>query len=340
MPSREFKSTWHFRPASSLVFIAVLFSPGQALCEEQPPPLPLPQPGVPQTPVSDTFDDMQAPRDYLSEKVTRYANNIDRFFGGDRHYQESNASRLHMRLSRATGYGGDRKLDFSVNLDLKLPVTEGRMRLLFETDPEKNAMDTSTKGTAAFPNKTVAPKSAAMALRYSSSDDGAWYFRTDGGLKFPLPIKPFVRAMGGYSTSAGEWQLAATESVYWFNTLGVGETTQLNLERKINEQFLFRSTSFSTWLNDKQNFDLGQSLSVLHAVDDRTALLYQVSAVGVSRPQHQVNDYVLLTHYRYRLHQKWLFFEISPQIHFPKELKYQSSFALSMLLEVLFDDSR
>ena len=46
-----------------------------------------PQSGIPQTQVMDSFDTMQAPRDYVSGKVTSFASYIDRFFGGDRHYQ-------------------------------------------------------------------------------------------------------------------------------------------------------------------------------------------------------------------------------------------------------------
>ena len=35
-----------------------------------------------------------------------------------------------------------------------------------------------------------------------------------------------------------------------------------------------------------------------------------------------------------------LYFEIIPQLHFPRDRQYQNNFALSMRLEMLFDDSR
>ena len=81
---------------------------------------------VPQIEQPDRFDAMKAPRDYLSGKITRFANYIDQFFGGDRHYQESNQSVLQLNLTRATGYGGDGNFKFAARLNLKLPVTEGR----------------------------------------------------------------------------------------------------------------------------------------------------------------------------------------------------------------------
>ena len=64
-----------------------------------------------QTQQSDVLDSIDAPRDYLSAQIASFANYIDRFFGGDRHYQESNQSVVQLDLTRATGYGADRKYD-------------------------------------------------------------------------------------------------------------------------------------------------------------------------------------------------------------------------------------
>ena len=88
------------------------------------------------------------------------------------------------------------------------------------------------------------------------------------------------------------------------------------------------------------DFDLRQDLSLFHKLDSRRALLYQVSVLGVTRPQTQVTDYVALLVYRYRLHREWIFFELSPQLHFPKVRDFRPSGALSMRLEFLFDKSK
>ena len=332
MSSFERKSIWLFRLSSSLLLGIALLFPLKLLGAEQ---------SAPQIQQSDRFDSMEAPRDYLSGKITSFASYIDRFFGGDRHYQESNQSVFQLDLNRVAGYGSDRKFDLAARLNLRLPITEGRLHLLLETDPEKNITAEPTPGQTVLRNQVVAPSSVALAARYETAVANVWHFSTDAGLKFPIPIKPFVRTRASYSAPMGdEWRLTATQSAYWFNTLGVGETSQLDLERFISEPVLFRATSTATWLNDKQNFDLRQDLSIYHTLNDRTALLYQASVIGVSNPASAVTDYVMLLLYRYRLHREWLFFELSPQLHFPKDKNYQFSPALSMRLEVLFDESR
>jgi hypothetical protein len=247
---------------------------------------------------------------------------------------------LQLDLTRTAGFNGDRKFDLAARLNLRLPVTEGRLHLLIETDPEKNITAEPTPGQTVLRNQVVAPGSVGLAARYETAVANVWHFSTDAGLKFPIPVRPFVRTRGSYSAPMGEWRLTATQSMYWFNTLGVGETSELDLERFISEPVLFRATSTATWLNDKQNFDLRQDLSIYHTLNDRTALLYQASVIGVSNPAYAVTDYVVLLLYRYRMHREWLFFELSPQLHFPQVMKYQPSPALSMRLEALFDESR
>ena len=60
----------------------------------------------------------------------------------------------------------------------------------------------------------------------------------------------------------------------------------------------------------------------------------------MSSPHTQVTDYVLLVLYRYRIHRNWMFLELSPQLHFPKEYNYRRSPMLSMRLEMLFDETK
>jgi len=283
-------------------------------------------------------------RDYLSGKIVNFANDIDRFFGNDRNYQESNKSVVQLDLARSTGYGGDRKLVLSARANLSLPSTEKRLHLLIESNPDQNTTgEPTTNQNTALTDQVNTPQSYGLALRYEKvkQELKEYHISADAGLKFRgIKINPFVRARSSYSIPFDQWRLKAAESVYWFNTIGVGETTQVDLEHLISEPVLFRATSNATWLRETQNFDLRQDLSIFQTVNDRTALLYQASAIGVSNPQVQLSEYVAQILYRYRLHRQWVFFELNPQLIFPKVNSFNGSFALSMRLEMLFDGTR
>jgi hypothetical protein len=297
-----------------------------------------------QSPEAEMLETIEAPRNYLSAKIISYAQDLDRFFGDDRYYQEANKSVVQLGLSRASGYGGDRKLVVSTRANLNLPSTEQRLHLLLESDPDQNVTGepTLTQNTPQALN-IASPQSYGLALRYEKVKEALKpvHLSTDGGLKFQgIHTNPFVRARASYSVPLDEWRLKAEQSIYWFNTIGLGETTQIDVERVFSERLLFRATSNATWLKDRQNFDLRQDFSFYHTVNDRTALLYQASVIGVSNPQWEVTDYVATVYYRYRLHKAWMFFEFDPQLHFPKANNFNSSFALNARLEILFNDAR
>ncbi len=300
-------------------------------------------PPAPPRLIEEVIGELDAPRDYLSGKLVGFVSAIDGFFGDDRHYQETNDSVFQLDITRVMGYGGEHKFVVSGRANVRLPIAEQKLHLLVETNPDKNAAaDPKQNQLQQQPaTQSASPQSIAAALRFIREGAERWHVSADAGLKFQgLNTTPFVRARSSLALPVGEWRAKLAETVFWFNTIGAGETTQLDFEHTVSETALLRATSNATWLNDKQNFDLRQDLSLIRKVDDRTALLYQASVIGVSRPQAQVSDYVLLVSYRYRLHRDWMYFDLSPQLHFPRERNFQSSPMLMARLEILFDESK
>ena len=334
MPTLEHKSIRLPRLTASLLLGVALLFPLKLLGAAQP-----------DQPASQfkLLDSADAPRDFLAEKFVNFAGDIDRFFGDDRNYQESNKSVFQLDLTRVTGYGGNRKIVLSGRAKLHLPMTEQRLHVLVESDPEKNASGETAQGQSVINNQVIAPGSVAVAARYEKAEENRWFYSTDAGIQIrgiATSPNPFTRARVSYSVPFEQWRMKTAETVFWFNSIGLGETTQFDLEHFLSEPVLFRASSNATWLHDKQNFDLRQDLSIYHTLNERNALLYQASAIGVSRPQVHVTAYVILLLYRCRLHRDWMFFELSPQLHFPKEMNFRYSPQLNLRLEVLFDKSR
>jgi hypothetical protein len=297
------------------------------------PPLPAPP--------ADKSNFFDAPRDYLSGEFVDFVTRIDRFFGDDRHYQEVNDSVVQLDFIRVFGYGSENKIVWAGRAKVRLPIAEQKLHLIVETDPDKNAGADPKMTLSPQLKQPSTPQSYAAALRIEKRDAERWHFSADAGIKLAgLNSRPFARMRASQAVPYGLWRAKLATTAFWFNTTGVGETTQFDLERPISAPLLFRATSTATWLHDQQNFDLRQDASLIHALNDRTALLYQASVIGVSRPHTQVMDYVLLALYRYRVHRDWTFIELSPQLHFPIDRDYRASPMFSIRLEILFDETR
>jgi len=264
---------------------------------------------------------------------------VDRFFGDDKNYQESNESVIQLDIGRMAGRGAERKFVLSGRAKVHLPSLEKRLHLVLETNADKNVTAEPAQVQATSIDQVAAPESYAAGARYETKAEKIRHFSADAGIKFQgMNTSPFARLRERLAVPVGNWRMRAEETLFWFNTTGTGSNTQLDFERLISEPMLFRASSNATWLMKDQNFDVHQDFSVYHTLNERTALLYQASVIGVSKPQWEVTDYVLLLLYRYRLHREWVFLELSPQLHYPQVDNYRLSPMLGMRLEVLFDD--
>lgn len=342
-----FRYAWTSRIAACLSLGAALLVPLIAFGEEfvgppAPPPSAEEMVGPPApTLTDDVIDGLDTSRDYLSGKLIGFVSGVDRFFGDDRHYQETNDSVFQLDTTRVMGYGGEHKIVLSARANVHLPMAEKKLHLLMETNPDRNAVVDPKQTRTAPLNEPATPESLGLALRLARAEVERWFLSADAGLKFQgLHVTPFARTRASLAVPVDQWRVKLAETAFWFNTIGTGETTQLDLERTISEPLLFRATSVATWLNNTHNFDLRQDLTVFHTLDERTAFLYQTSVIGVSQPVTQVTDYVVLMQYRYRLHKKWMYFDLSPQLHFPRERNFRLSPLLSLRLEMMFDESK
>lgn len=285
------------------------------------------------------FDYLNAPHAYWSKKFTTFANDIDRFFADERHFQETNKSTLRLDFNNIFRRG-DYSPELSARIKLALPGAQKRLHLLLESDPERLARDQGEGATGTAPlnvlgTEVTTPGQYSAAVRFQRQKEGLWNFSTDAGIKLRMPLDPFLRVRGSYVLPLDNWRLRLTQSAYWFNSIGLGETTRLDLEYFLAERSLFRASSDATWLHDLGGFNLRQDFVILRELDHRNALAYQASVIGKSVPVMQTTAYLLQVRFRHRLHSNWLFYEINPQMHYPHDQGFMMQPLLVVRLEAL-----
>jgi len=276
-------------------------------------------------------------REYVSQRFVSLITRLDRFFGDERNFQESNRSVFQLDVNELIQAGGQRDTTLSGRIKLHLPSTEHRMHLLLESDPEQNTVGPSTPNQAQQFGPFRAPGEYGLALRLERSKDQAWHVSTDFGVKLHAPLEPFARARASLVVPLGAWRMKPAQSLYWLSQSGLGETTQLDFERPLAAQTLFRATSSVSWLHIPQRFNLQQDFTISHTLDEKRAVQYQLSLIGVSKPQSRLDDAVISVLYRRQLNRRWLFFEFNPQLHFRHSQSYDMDPQLWLRLQMLFD---
>lgn len=317
-----------------LLMAVIFFFYGYAKADES-----LELPTVPEAEPT-LLETMDAPRDYLSEKIVAFTREVDQFFGDERYFQENNKSVIQLNLNETLMQGGTHPFRIEGQAKLDLPAAQRRFQFVLEVNPEQKTAGEVTKDQPVTPRESATADKYAASLRYEKSEESLWHFSSDAGIKFQFPLDPFVRTRGSYAFQIEKWRLKLAESVFWFSTIGLGETTQLDMERVLSTSVLFRSTSTATCMETTQNCDLRQDLSFYHTLNERSAVVYQASVLGVSKPALQTTAYVLLMRYRYRLHKEWMYFEVSPQLNFPRTDDFRLNALLLLRLEMLFGGTR
>ena len=176
---------------------------------------------------------------------------------------------------------GERKFVWSARANLRLPMAEKKLHLLLETDPDRNAT-VNPKLTQSPPlAEPSTPQSYAAALRIDKIEAERWHLSEDTGLKFQgVHTSPFARARAGLAVPIEQWRTKLEETAFWLNSTGLGESTQLDLERPISEPTLFRATSVAVWLKSTHHYDLRQDFTLFQKLDDRTAWMYQATRLA------------------------------------------------------------
>lgn len=326
--------------AASSPVAASAVVPASAVAAEPPKAVATPTPELQLPVVTNLLEEADAPRNYWSDRFSKFANDIDRFFGDPRYFQEVNKSVLQINVAKVLQPGGDGTAVLDGQAKFELPATERRFSLMLESNPEKNLSGDTSKPRPVLTNDVTTSNNQSAAIRYEKPpEESPWHYSADIGVK-ARELDPFARTRVSYAIPISFWRMKIAQSVFWFASIGLGETTQIDFERFISEPWLFRATSTATWMNDPHNFDLRQDFSLYHIVSDRTSVLYQTSVIGASQPELIATEYVALILYRYRLHKDWVFVEASPQLHFAKTNGFATSPMLLLRMEFLFDGSR
>ena len=318
---------------ASIVLLA-LFSAvyvTEALCSF--PGIELPAEAAPQPSLLQTID---TPRDLLSQEVINFSTKIDHFFGDPRHFQESNKSVVQIFLNQSGFAGGNFKTWIDGQAKIHLPTAEKRFRLVIESDPEKKAAN-ETKQDQAVPAKdTKVPVQYAASLRYEMAEPNLWHYSADSGINIQFPLDPFVRTRVSYEVPLEEWRLKFSEAVFWFSTLGLGQTAQYEMSHVLSDTLLFRATTTANCFESPQLCNFRQDLAFFHNLNDRNVFQYQLSVVGDDNPKLKETDYLLLMRYRHKLHRDWMYFEVTPQLSFPRTDTFKMNPSIIMRLEMLF----
>lgn len=313
-------------------------APGPAPAVADQPPFPA-EPPAPAEPTGASAGETQ---DYLCDKpgsgqqalvdkvqrgvylsVCGTARWFDGLFGTRRYDQDSDETfgRLGIGEHWDDRDGFDDKIRLRARI--ALPTAERRLKLLFgRVDEQEVDGDSQSESGTSLPSSfgEVRDESWLLGLGYSRQGALENGFDFGAGVRLRTPVDPYTKGTYRHNFVFGDdMTLRARQTVFWRDSRGVGETTELTFDKLLSERLLLRWDNGATLAEDVERLEWYSALITFQSLGNRSGLAYTGFVNGVVNTDVPVRDYGLQLRYRRSVWRPWLFLELRTSLTWPKE---------------------
>lgn len=248
---------------------------------------------------------------------------FDGLFGTRRYDQDSDATygRLGLYELWDDRDGFDSRLRLRARL--ALPAMQDRLKLVFgRVDDREVIEDANSQGGGQLPASFARVEDEAWLLglgysKQSGLEDG---FDFGAGVRLRTPVDPYTKATYRHTFVFDEaTTLRARQTVFWRDSRGYGETTEIDFDRLLTPRVLLRFDNTATLAEDVERLEWSSALIAFHSLGDRRGMSYTGFVRGVANTDVPVRDFGFEARYRRQVYREWLFLELRSSLTWPRE---------------------
>ena len=277
--------------------------------------------------------------DVLERNILERVIRLDNFFGNVQTGQQQKTEyQLRWRNSLRVDQDGGLKPGTTIWAGVRLSRINERLRLVISGESEPEPLSSSLPqdpGNPGFDRNSQSMHVVNSELRYGFFQTASLNMFLGAGVRLILPPEAFMRGRLQYTYKISDAsQLRCNETLFVKNFEVFGATTEINLERLINQKTLLRWASTATLSDEIKGMEWGSELSLIRELSSRSAMTLTGGVYGVA----EVENYRVLARYRRNFMKSWLFYELEPEFSWPKSAdgSFSTHYALTFRLEVLF----
>lgn len=266
---------------------------------------------------------------------------LDSFFGDERFVLEQNRSYLRVRYDLFQEERAKILLRPAFDLRLVLPQLEKKTHLVFSAEP---AVTPAGTGTPISPTgeqiATTEERNLTTALHYLFRSVPGESFIVRTGVQLHQG-KPFLFVAPRYRSlsSFGSWDIRFTQEATYRTDTQWQTDTLFDFEHKLPRDFFFRTTVEGLWFANAKGYFYSLGFSLREVFDATHALDYEWTNIYRTRPTNELAEVALRVRYRHSFWREWLFYEVAPQIRFPRSGNFDILPGILFRLEAYFGRS-
>jgi hypothetical protein len=221
---------------------------------------------------------------------------------------------------------------------LVLPQMQKKTRLVFSSEPTEPVKGAAAPLTPAGEQITTAEqKNATAALDYLFRLTERESFIVRTGMQFArgkpvLFIQPRYRSL----VPLDSWAFRFTQEEMYRTDSGWQVDSRFDLERQFPDDLFFRASLGGAWYANINGYFYSLVFSLREAFQANKALDYEWINSYQTRPVYELTEIAFRIRYRQSFWREWLFFEVAPQVRFPRVGNYDLIPGILFRVEAFF----
>jgi hypothetical protein len=269
---------------------------------------------------------------------------LDSFFGNTK-TENLRVTEYQFRLRNSFRGDSDLKVSYgpAVRANILLPRISERLRLTIAGDNEPTPPTPTLPedpGNPGFDRTAGNAKLVNTELRYKLIKTPSTDMFLGAGIRLVLPPQGFVRSRFEYTYHLSDISLVRFgETFFVKNPEGPGSTTLFDFERMFDEKTLLRSATVATAAYGIRGVEWGTELSMIREISSKSAITVTGGVYGNTSLDDTINNYRLLARFRQNFMRTWLFYEVEPELYWPKagDGDFPTKFALNFRVEIVLE---
>ncbi len=276
----------------------------------------------------------------LSRQIQDTAVWLDSFFTNESYLKEQNRSYVRVRYDVFKEQGTNVSMKPSFDLRLALPELEKKSHLIFTAEPSQPPLGSAAPvQTVGERFGTTEQQNVTAGVHYIFRSSVKESFVVRSGMQFSK-FTPVVFAAPRYRAlfPLDSWNMRFTQEVLWRTDTAWQTDTRFEFERLLRQDFFFRTSIDGVWASRVRGylysigFFLSETIDKSHAIDYELINFFQASP-------GELTEVDLRIRYRHSFWRKWLFFELAPQVRFPRNKNFEDTPGILFRIEMFFGEA-
>lgn len=269
----------------------------------------------------------------LSDSVCDQAVWFDNFFSPDPLNSEIATSLVKVKLRQRWHEKKGLRAEPKISAYLNLPNTKRRLKLYIESQFSRLDGDSIDNEPLLSPSDE---KGTAAAVRWFPWERQAWDLALDAGARFDGGPDPFTRVIARFSYPMGTHSVAKLSQELLVELQDSwSETSRFSIDHYKGQQG-YRWYNRAKYGDQTNGLEWDVYLGTVTQLDERSTLSFYVELQGATDDPlgtHSENRKLGL-HYRHSFFRPWLFYELEPQLTWPREYGYNFTPVFLFNLEI------